>query len=108
MMDREAKQRQLLKNFFAAWDKSGNQIEAAQQAFGDLKRFGQVIEGYSRQASFPVGLIKNAQQAADKNYSARSLTPGEVLALRGHCATRRERFGQAPHWLQQTTHLEHT
>src|SRR6266852_2628458 len=106
MMDPEAQQRQLLKNFFAAWDKNGNQIEAAQQAFGDLKRFGQVIEGYSRQASFRVGLIKNAQQAADKNYSARSLTPGEVLALRGDCATHRNRFEQAQPLLEQATQLE--
>ncbi len=106
MMDPEAQQRQLLKNFFAAWDKNGNQIEAAQQAFGDLKGFGQVIEGYSRQASFRVGLIKNALQAADKNYSARSLTPGEVLALRGDCATHRNRFEQAQPLLEQATQLE--
>ncbi len=106
MMDPEAQQRQLLKNFFAAWDKNGNQIEAAQQAFGDLKGFGQVIEGYSRQASFRVGLFKNAQQAADKNYSARSLTPGEVLALRGDCATHRNRFEQAQPLLEQATQLE--
>ncbi len=106
MMDPEAQQRQLLKNFFAAWDKNGNQIEAAQQAFGGLKGFGQVIEGYSRQASFRVGLFKNAQQAADKNYSARSLTPGEVLALRGDCATHRNRFEQAQPLLEQATQLE--
>src|SRR6266481_42904 len=49
MLDPEARQRQLMKNFIAAWDRSGNQIEAAQQAFGDLRKFGEVIEAYSRQ-----------------------------------------------------------
>jgi tetratricopeptide (TPR) repeat protein len=106
MLDPEAQQRQLLKTFISAWDKGGNQIEAAQQAFGELKRFGQVIQAYSRQASFRVGLFKNAQQAADKNYSARSLTPGEVLALRADCATHRDRFEQAQPLLEQATQLE--
>src|SRR5260370_16904210 len=92
MLDPEAHQPQLLKNFFAAWDKSGSQIAAAQQAFGDLKRFGQVIEGYSRQTMFRVALFKNGQQAADKTYAGRSLPPGEVLALRGDCATHRNMF----------------
>ena len=61
MLDPEARQRQLLKNFIAAWDKSGNQIEAAQQAFGDLKKFGDLIQGYSRQTMFHAALYKNGQ-----------------------------------------------
>src|ERR1700758_5424903 len=72
MLDPEAQKQQLIKNFLATWDKGGTQIEAAQKTFGDLKRFGQVIEGYSRQTSFRVGLFKNGQQAADKTYAARS------------------------------------
>src|SRR5260221_11918376 len=42
-LDPEAHQQQLLKNFLTTWDKSCSQIEAVQQVFGDLKRFGQVI-----------------------------------------------------------------
>ena len=106
MLDPEAQQRQLLKNFFAAWEKTGSQIEAARQAFGDLKRFGQVIEGYSRQTTFRVGLFKNAQQAADKSYSVRRLTPGEVLALRGDCATHRKRLEQAQPLVEQAVQTE--
>src|SRR4029077_6209536 len=74
LLDPEAQQRQLMKNFFAAWDKSGSKIDAAQQAFGDLKHFGQEIERYSRQGRFRFAWYKNGQQAADKTYSARSLT----------------------------------
>jgi Flp pilus assembly protein TadD len=106
MMDEEAQKRQLLKNFLTTWDKSGSQIEAAQQVFGDLKRFGQVIEGYARQPRFLVGVIKNSQQAADKSYTVRSLPPGEVLALRGDCAAHRNQLEQAKPLLEQALQLE--
>lgn len=106
MMDPEAQQRQLMKNFLAAWDKSGNQIEAAQQTFGDLKHFGQIIEAYSRQRTFLVGVIKNGQQAADKSYTVRSLPAGEVLALRGDSATHRNKIDLAKPLVEQAVQAE--
>jgi tetratricopeptide (TPR) repeat protein len=108
MTDPEAQQRQLLKNFLAAWDKSGSQIQAAQEAFGDLKRFGQVIEAYSRQTKFRMVVFKSAQQAGDRNYSIRPLTPGEMLALRGDCAAHRNMFEQALPLLEQAAQAEPT
>jgi Flp pilus assembly protein TadD len=106
MLDPEAHQEQLLRNFFAAWDKSGSQIEAAQQAFGELKHFGKVIEAYSRQTSFRVALFKNGQQAADKTYNLRSLSAGEVLALRGDCAAHRKMLEQARPLAEQAVQAE--
>ena len=106
MLDPEAHEQQLLKNFFAAWDKSGSQIEAARLAFGDLKRFGHVIEAYSRQRMFRVALFKNGQQAADKTYAVRSLTAGEVLALRGDCASHRKMLEQAKPLVEQAVQTE--
>ena len=106
MLDPDSQQRQLLKNFLTAWDKNGNQIEAARQAFGDLKDFGQVIERYSRQTGFRVALFKNSQQTADKNYAVRSLTPGEVLALRGDCATHRKMLEQGRPLVEQAVQTE--
>jgi Flp pilus assembly protein TadD len=106
MVDPEAQKRQLLKNFLAAWDKSGNQIEAARQAFGDLKEFGKVIEGYSRQTTFRVVVYKNKEQPGNKNLATRSLTPGEVLALRGDCASHRNKFELAAPLVKQAVQLE--
>jgi tetratricopeptide (TPR) repeat protein len=106
MIDPEARQRQLLKRFLDAWDKGGSQIEAAQQAFGDLRRFGDVIQGYSRQTMFHAALYKNGQQAADKTYSVRNLPPAEVLALRGDCAAHRNRLEQAQPLVEQALQLE--
>ena len=106
MLDPDAHEQQLLRNFFAAWDKSRSQIEAARQAFGDLKRFGQIIEAYSRQRMFRVALFKNGQQAADKTYAARSLPAGEILALRGDCASHRKMFEQAKPLVEQAVQTE--
>ena len=106
MLDPEAQQRQLLKNFFAQWNKSGNQIDAAQQAFGDLKHFGQEIERYSRQGRFRFALYKNGQEAADKTYSVRGLTAAEVLALRGDSATHRKMMEQARTLVEQAVQTE--
>jgi Flp pilus assembly protein TadD len=108
MLDPEAQKRQLLENFLAAWDKSGNQIEAARQAFGDLKEFGKVIEAYSRQTTFRVAVYKNKEQTGDKNFATRSLPPGEVLALRGDCAAHRNQFALAEPLVKQAVQLEPT
>jgi len=106
MLDPDARQRQLLKNFLAAWDKGGSQIEAARQAFGDLREFGKIIEAYSRQTMFHAALYKNGQQAADKTYSVRSLAPAEVLALRGDCAAHRNQLPQAQPLIEQALRAE--
>jgi Flp pilus assembly protein TadD len=106
MTDPEAQRRQLLKNFLASWDKGGNQIEAAQQSFGDLQAFEKVIEAYSRQTTFRVTLFKHPQEAADKNYSVRNLTAGEVLALRGDCAAHRNQFEVAQPLLENAVRAE--
>lgn len=106
LLDPEAQKGQLLKNFLAAWDRGASQLDAARQAFGDLQRFGKVIEAYSRQTMFHVALIKNAQQAAEKDYTARAISPGEVLALRGDCATHRNQLEQAKPLVEQAVQLE--
>src|SRR5882757_1882125 len=83
MLDDDARKKQLMKNFLNAWQNSGNQLDAARAAFGDLKQFGKKIESYSRQGSFQIGVVKIGQEAADKNYAVRSVSPGEAVALRG-------------------------
>jgi Flp pilus assembly protein TadD len=106
MMDPEARQKQLLKNFLSAWDKSGDQVAAAREAFGDLKRFGQKIESYSRQASFQIGVVKVGQEATDKNYVSRGVSAGEALALRGDFFTHHNRVDQAGSTLEEAAKNE--
>jgi tetratricopeptide (TPR) repeat protein len=106
MMHPEARQKQLLKNFLAAWEKSGDQVEAAREAFGDLKQFGKRIESYSRQASFQIGLVKVEQGASGKDYPSRSLSAGETLALRGDFFGHHNRLDQAQPVLEEAVKME--
>jgi len=106
MMDKDARQQQLLKNFLAAWQKSGSQVQAAQEAFGDLKQFGKRIEGYARQQSFMVGLIRSGQEAAEKSYTARGVSPAEATALRGDFFVHHNRLEQAQPVLQEAARAD--
>ncbi|PYT89555.1 MAG: hypothetical protein DMG41_06645 [Acidobacteria bacterium] len=106
MMDKDARQQQLLKNFLAAWQKSGSQVQAAQTAFGDLKQFGRRIEGYARQSSFMVGLVKSGEEVAEKSYTARSVSPGEIAAIRGDFFAHHNRLEQAQPVLQEAAQAE--
>ena len=101
MMDPEARQAQLLKNFLAAFDKSGDQVAAAQAAFGDLNKFGKKIESYAQQRSFHVGMIPVGKEASDTKYPTRSVSAGEVLAVRGDSYTHRNRIEQAQPLLEE-------
>ena len=83
MLDPDAAKRQLRANFLKAWTASGNQIEAAQQTFGDLKKFSQVMEAYARQERFYIGHLKLAVHDDPKTYPSRSLSAAETQALRG-------------------------
>ncbi len=106
MMDEDARQKQLLKNFLSAWGKSGNQVDAAREAFGDLKQFGKKIEAYSRQGSFRIGIVKAGQGAAEKRYAVRSVSAGEALATRGDFFTHHNRVEQAQPILEEALKTE--
>ncbi len=106
MLDEDARKKELLKNFLTAWTKSGNQVDAARETFGDLKQFGKRIESYCKQGSFRVGLIKEGQMAADKTYTVRGVSSGEAIALRGDFFTHHNRVEQAQPALEEALKTE--
>ncbi len=81
-------------------------MQAAQTAFGDLKQFGRRIEGYARQSSFMVGLVKSGEEVAEKSYTARSVSPGEIAAIRGDFFAHHNRLEQAQPVLQEAAQAE--
>jgi tetratricopeptide (TPR) repeat protein len=97
MLDPDARKQQLLTHFLNAWDKSGNQVQAAQLTFGDLKKFGQTLEGYAHQQSFHFGRLKSTVGSDKKSYASRALSAAESLALRGdfYLQTRRMKEAEA-------------
>ncbi len=106
MMSPEARQQQLMVKFIAAWEKNQNQVEAARQAFGDLKRFGGTIESYSRQRSFQVAVVKMSQADAARKHTSRRLSEAEALALQGDELAHRNRLDDAKPLLEQAIKLE--
>lgn len=95
MTDPEARKRQLLSNFLTAWEASGNQLEAAQKTFGDLKKFSQAMEAYSRQTAFYVGKVNTSIHGDPKSYGSRVLPPAEVAADRALFYIHTQRPGEA-------------
>jgi tetratricopeptide (TPR) repeat protein len=95
MMDPEARQKQLLQNFLAAYQASGKAVDAAQKTFGDLNQFARAMELYSRQDRFFVGRVNTSIHGDPKSYSHHALAPAEVDALRGDLYTRTQRKKEA-------------
>jgi tetratricopeptide (TPR) repeat protein len=91
MLDPDARKRQLLQTFLTAWDASGNQVEAAQKTFGDLRKFGQVMEAYARQTRFYVAPVKTAVHADPRSYTTRVLSQAETESYRGEFFVRTNR-----------------
>src|SRR5438552_6591501 len=106
MMNPDARQRGLLGKFTTAWDRSQNQVQAAQETFGDLKKFAGLIEGYARQQSFMVSVIKIELGDASKEYPVLSISQGEALALRGDFMAHRGLLEHAKAALEEATRME--
>jgi Tfp pilus assembly protein PilF len=95
LTDPEARKRNLFHDFLAAYEASGNYVDAAQKTFGDLNKFAQKMEAYSRQTSFYVGNVKTSIHGDAKSYSSRLLPPAEVDSQKGELYVCTQRFKEA-------------
>lgn len=82
MLDPGARKQQLLSKFLTAWTASGNQVEAAQSAFGDWKKFAEAMEAYARQRAFYISRVQTSIRGDPKSYSSREEPPAELAAYR--------------------------
>ncbi|MGB9472467.1 MAG: hypothetical protein WBQ59_24195 [Candidatus Acidiferrum sp.] len=83
MMDPEARKQQLFTKFLTSWDASVDQLDAAEKAFGDLKKFEALMEAYARQRAFYVTKISTTIHDDPKSFTSRVLPPAELDAQRG-------------------------
>ena len=83
MMDPEAQKRNLLRDFLAQLANGADSVEAAKNTFGDLKKFAQTVENYSRQDRLYVGRVKTSIHVNPMSYTSRALPPADVDARRG-------------------------
>jgi tetratricopeptide (TPR) repeat protein len=100
-LDPEARPQQLLSKFLIAWAASGDQVAAAQQTFGDLKKFANRMSGYAHQDRFYVGTLNTLARGNAQGYPSRTLSPAEVEAQRGAFYVYTRRYAEAKAALDQ-------
>ena len=106
LLDPEAHKRQLMTTFLKTWDASGNQLEAAQKAFGDLKKFGSAMEAYARQQTFYISEVHTTVHGDAKSYLARPLSPAEVAANTSLFLSHMQRFKEAQSQADDALHAD--
>lgn len=95
MTDPEARKRQLLGNFLKEWEVTGNQVEAAQKTFGDLKKFANAMDNYARQRVFYIVTVPVNVHGDAKSYPARQISLATVAAYNSIFLTHSGRFAES-------------
>ncbi len=106
MLDPESRQNHLLQKFLAAYQSTGDQVQAANQSFGDLSKFAQVVEQYSRHEQFLIGHVNTSIHIDSKGFTTRPISPAEIDALRGDLYTRTHRPIEAKVTLEAAVHQD--
>ncbi len=90
ILDPQANTEHLLLKFLAAWQESGDQVEAAKKIFGDTQRLDLLLQNYVRMPNLSMTQVPVALASAANSFPGRNLSPTEVLVLRGDFYIRRE------------------
>lgn len=75
----EVREQNLLNKYLAALQKTDDPIEAANQTFGDLKKFSDKLESYVRNQAFYYNKFKLNSDISEKSFAARPLPVAEGL-----------------------------
>ena len=78
-MSPELRGQNLLNKYLAALQQTDDPIEAANQTFGDLQKFGERLESYVRLQGFYFQKVRLNSDFSDKQFAARLLSPAEGL-----------------------------
>jgi tetratricopeptide (TPR) repeat protein len=115
LADAQARREQLLGKYLAAWGRSGDQVAAGREAFGDLAQFGEKVKKYVRSTDWRAGFALPAQADANADgggkeaaggFAERNLSAGEVLAYRGDFLVHRGQLDAAEPLLSQSVKLD--
>jgi len=78
----EVKQQDLINKFLAALHETDDPIEAAKQTFGDLNKFSDKLQAYTRQRSYQYERVSLPAKLSANEFTARPLSQAEgTLAL---------------------------
>ncbi len=106
MLDDQMRKEQPLAKFGQLIANDVDAIEAARQAFGDLKPFEKKVESYVRQASFHYYYLKSPARVTEKDFVPRTLPPAESAALRGDFHLHMRRMAEARALLDEALRLD--
>jgi Tfp pilus assembly protein PilF len=106
ILDRQASAERLLLKFLAAWQESGDQVEAAKKAFGDTQRLDLLLQNYVRQPNLSMTQVPVALANTANSYPGRDLSPAEILVSRGDFYIRREQPDLGREILSQALQME--
>ncbi len=106
MLDEQMLKEQRLAKFGRLIASGTDDVEAARQAFGDLKELEKKMGSYVRQANFHFYYLKASAEVTEKSFEARALAPAESAALRGDFQVHRGRLGEAAALLEEALRLD--
>jgi tetratricopeptide (TPR) repeat protein len=102
LLDPEARRKDLLKKYLVAWDSGADAVSAGRSALGNLDTFETAVKKYARQSNWRPGLVlPGLSGLQDVSWTARTLAPAEVLAMRGDYFTHHQMMNEARPLLEE-------
>jgi tetratricopeptide (TPR) repeat protein len=103
MISPDVREQDLLNKYLRALHATDDPIEAANQSFGDLKKFSEKLNGYIRQFSFLYRRVPLQAKLSEKDFTARKLSAAEgVLGVADYLL----RSSHLPEGLEQLHEVE--
>jgi len=91
----EQRDKGLLNKYLAALQTTDDPIDAAKQAFGDLKKLDEKLEAYSRQMAFLAQRVPLHLEVSEKEFMARSMSKAETMVTQADFLLRSAHQGEA-------------
>jgi tetratricopeptide (TPR) repeat protein len=106
LLDPEARRADLFKKYLVAWDSGTDAVSAGRTALGNLNTFEAAVKKYVGQANWRPGVeLPGLAGLQEASWRARTLTPAEVLALRGDYFTHRRMMDEARPLLEEAAKM---
>lgn len=103
---KKASEKEELLQYMQAVEKGESSVDAARQAFGDLKQLQSNLERFAREARFHYYAMKAPFRAATADFSSRTLSNAEADAVRGDFLVETNRPKEAKPLLQEASRLD--
>ena len=105
-LSQELQKQDLINKFLAALHETDDPIEAAKQTFGDLSKFSDKLQAYTRQRSYQYQRVSLPAKLTADDFTARSLSQGEGTLAVADFLVRSGHFPEALERLHQVAELD--